>query len=640
MRNYITLSINYIQKLADLLTKKQNTPATTSETQSTQQDKKIDIFSSQETFNDFVQKKSKNPSIFSQDVENIEKMDLSEENIEKLSKDEKNKDKDFYSLLNEMYDDPLLKDLMDENNDDKISNEEAQKFFESIKDKDGDDKNLTIEDFTKFMEEVAEKQKTLTANNIAQENTSQQNAVNSPSYGIGNSNGINGGDYGNYGGGYGNYGGGYGNYGGGYGNYGGVSPYATPAAPSPEEQKTKIEAKINEYNTELSKIDSGENEAVKKAIKDKETAEAKMKEQLEKDDKVSQELKTKYNDLSKNISDKEKEISATSSEITKTEAELSKGKNNLSSLQNALSSLPAPSGKPEDKQADAKLAQRKANLQKQIEEQKSKLEELDKKLNDKENGLKAKKETLEKEKSELEKQRNEVKTEIEKGSSEATKAAIKAFEEAEKNIPIVKEAETSKVKTNIETAQAELKKINDEIQAKENKKATSNWDFNFNESLTGIQAKDLAKFKANFERNRARYEAVSKKTGVPAELIAALHWRESGGNFNTYLHNGQRLGQVTTIVPRNILFNDWDSAAVHALTYKNYGKATDGDLNSCLAFAERYNGLGYRKRGVASPYVWSGTTNYSGGKFVRDGVYNPWHRDQQLGVAVMMKAIC
>lgn len=33
-----------------------------------------------------------------------------------------------------------------------------------------------------------------------------------------------------------------------------------------------------------------------------------------------------------------------------------------------------------------------------------------------------------------------------------------------------------------------------------------------------------------------------KRTGVPARPIAALHWRESSGNFNTYLHQGAPLG--------------------------------------------------------------------------------------------------
>lgn len=636
------MSNYYIEKLTKLLTANQPTQKTTTpittENGKAAKSKKLDIFSSNEKFNEFLKRKGDKVSIFTQSTEKISEMDLSEENIEKLTNEKENKDNEFYKTLKEMYSDPLLKDLIDENDDDKISNEEAQKFFEEIKKNDGNDKDLSLDDFSKFMEAVTKNQATTNPETtpLAQENTSfpQGNTPISPSFnGVGGGNGVNGGGYWGGGGGY---------NGGGVNNspYRNNFDYKKTEAQTLAEKKAKVETKIKEYNTELDKINNGENEAVKKAIKDKETAEAKLKEQLEKDKNISEGLKTQYNDFSQKLSDKEKEISNCNTEITKTEAEISKGNKNLESLQNALSSLPAPSGKPEDAMIDAKITQRKNKLIQQIETQKRELKELDKKLNNKDTGLKAKKAELEQEKAKLEEQRNQIKREMEKGASEETKAAIKAFEEAEKRVPTVKQEAISKVQTNINKAQTELKQINDEINTAENKKATTTWNFNFTEKLTHEQAIDLERFKAHYQKNKAKYEAVSKQTGVPAELIAALHWRESNGNFNTYLHNGQKLGRVTTIEPKNILFNDWNSAAVHALTFRNFGNAKEGDLNSCLNFAERYNGLGYRKRGVASPYVWAGTSNYSGGKFVRDGVYNPYHKDQQLGVAVMMKAIC
>ena len=54
----------------------------------------------------------------------------------------------------------------------------------------------------------------------------------------------------------------------------------------------------------------------------------------------------------------------------------------------------------------------------------------------------------------------------------------------------------------------------------------------------GMRERDLGLFQAHYERHRARYEAVSARTDMPPKLIAALHWRESSGNFNTYLHQG------------------------------------------------------------------------------------------------------
>jgi lysozyme family protein len=161
----------------------------------------------------------------------------------------------------------------------------------------------------------------------------------------------------------------------------------------------------------------------------------------------------------------------------------------------------------------------------------------------------------------------------------------------------------------------------------------------------GMKA-DLARFQRNWELNRARYEAVAAQTGVPAPLIAALHWRESTGNFNTYLHQGDPLGRPATHVPRNIpVFHKWEDAAVHALNLKKNIRddlsltASTTDTAAMATYAEYYNGLGYHKRGKPSPYVYSGTDQYQRGKFVRDGVYDPNHRDRQLGVITMIESI-
>lgn len=161
---------------------------------------------------------------------------------------------------------------------------------------------------------------------------------------------------------------------------------------------------------------------------------------------------------------------------------------------------------------------------------------------------------------------------------------------------------------------------------------------------------DLSKFGYATDRftkiwteNRERYERVAAATGVPAELIAAIHFREGSGNFNTYLHNGQPLGQVTTIVPKGIFFTDWEEAAIDALKAKDSIRkdlnmtAETQDLAAIATFGESYNGLGYHNRGKESPYVYSGSSAYSSGKYVADGVYDPNTRDQQLGVLAMVQ---
>jgi len=164
--------------------------------------------------------------------------------------------------------------------------------------------------------------------------------------------------------------------------------------------------------------------------------------------------------------------------------------------------------------------------------------------------------------------------------------------------------------------------------------------------LRGGQVDDLENFYANWQANRARYEAVAARAGVPAQLVAAIHWRESTGNFNTYLHQGDRLGRPAVHVPRDIpVFHEWDEAAVHALNMKstlreamNITQHTT-ELAALATYAEYYNGLGYHYRGKPSPYVFSGTDQYSRGKFVRDGVYSSVTRDRQLGVMTMIQYI-
>ncbi len=159
------------------------------------------------------------------------------------------------------------------------------------------------------------------------------------------------------------------------------------------------------------------------------------------------------------------------------------------------------------------------------------------------------------------------------------------------------------------------------------------------------EQKRLKAFRERVMQNRARYEAVAQATGIPWALIAAIHERESGGRFNTYLHNGDPLGKPTTHHPAGKLFYDWETAAIDALnSIQLRGKlginADTKDMGALLTYAEQYNGLGYRNKGYVSPYVYAGTNIYQGGKVTRDfGPYEPNVWDRQLGVAEMLIAL-
>ncbi|MFG1454464.1 peptidoglycan-binding protein, partial [Xanthobacter sp. V2C-8] len=56
----------------------------------------------------------------------------------------------------------------------------------------------------------------------------------------------------------------------------------------------------------------------------------------------------------------------------------------------------------------------------------------------------------------------------------------------------------------------------------------------------------------------------------------------------------------------------------------------------CLFEGERFNGFGYRMRGVPSAYLWSGSNQYARGKYVADGVWSSTAVDQQMGIAPLM----
>jgi len=170
---------------------------------------------------------------------------------------------------------------------------------------------------------------------------------------------------------------------------------------------------------------------------------------------------------------------------------------------------------------------------------------------------------------------------------------------------------------------------------------------NASDSLTPQQEKDMERFVKSWETNKARYQQVAETTGVPAKLIASLHWRESTGNFGTYLHQGDPLGKQAVNEPANIpIFNEWEPAAEHALGMKKGIRdafkidENTTDEAALTSYAERYNGLGYfNYRAMASPYVYSGSDQYKKGKYVGDGNWDPNHKDQQLGVLPMMRRI-
>lgn len=141
-----------------------------------------------------------------------------------------------------------------------------------------------------------------------------------------------------------------------------------------------------------------------------------------------------------------------------------------------------------------------------------------------------------------------------------------------------------------------------------------------------------------------RYQPVQQATGVPWFMIGALHMRESGLSFAGHLHNGDSLNGYTVRVPKGRPkvghgppFG-WTESAVDALAMKGLRTVEVWSLERILYECERYNGFGYLGKGN-SPYLWSWTTLYTSGKYVRDHVYDPHAIDRQPGVVAILKAL-
>jgi hypothetical protein len=116
-------------------------------------------------------------------------------------------------------------------------------------------------------------------------------------------------------------------------------------------------------------------------------------------------------------------------------------------------------------------------------------------------------------------------------------------------------------------------------------------------------------------------------------------------NFKTHLHNGDSLNARTYHVPAGrpktgtppFRFAD---SAIDALTMSphNLGKVKAWTVERILYETEKYNGWGYLNKGN-SPYLWSWTDLYHGGKYVADGVYRASAWDTQAGCVAMLKEL-
>ncbi len=151
---------------------------------------------------------------------------------------------------------------------------------------------------------------------------------------------------------------------------------------------------------------------------------------------------------------------------------------------------------------------------------------------------------------------------------------------------------------------------------------------------------EIADFARRALAGKARYQRVEAKTGVPWWLIALLAERESGQDWSRSLAQGDRWDRKSVNVPRGRgPFPSWEAAALDALHIDNLDLITDWRLEKALYYCEKFNGFGYANKGLASPYLWGGTTIQQPGKYTSDGRFSRTAWDGQLGCAAMLRGL-
>ena len=149
------------------------------------------------------------------------------------------------------------------------------------------------------------------------------------------------------------------------------------------------------------------------------------------------------------------------------------------------------------------------------------------------------------------------------------------------------------------------------------------------------------------QANAARYAAVTAvvNPAMPWHFVGLVHLLECSQRFDSHLHNGDPLTARTTHVPMGRPVDgvppfQWEHSAIDALSFQGLrAPEIDWTLPGELYQLERYNGFGYRKHGVLTPYLWSGTNHYTSGKFVSDGLFDKDAVSKQIGAAVILRCL-
>lgn len=205
---------------------------------------------------------------------------------------------------------------------------------------------------------------------------------------------------------------------------------ATPQGATIEEQIKDLEENV------IPATQQNVTDIKTKADEDVKLEEEALNDAIQKDAKISTELKEKYKDVNSKITEKQTQIREKETAITDKGNEIDNVSNDISQKESELSSISSDS---DDTETQNNIEERKSTLQTEIGRLNEKKTELEKEKAK----LEEEKTTLEGDKTELEKEKAEVMSEIQKQASTETKTVIT---EKQKNIQDIKETATEDTK--------------------------------------------------------------------------------------------------------------------------------------------------------------------------------------------------
>lgn len=128
---------------------------------------------------------------------------------------------------------------------------------------------------------------------------------------------------------------------------------------------------------------------------------------------------------------------------------------------------------------------------------------------------------------------------------------------------------------------------------------------------------------------------------VPAEIFGVVHGLECSFDFSKVLHNGEDIvgkDLKTSLVPAGRgPFETAEAAAIDAFLIKPIPMKWTVDATGF--FLEGFNGFGYRKNSIVSPYLVGKSNLYTKGKYIRDHVYDKSAVSSQVGAFTGLKSI-